>query len=53
MCSTFLIAQKCFTCGKVGGGGGDEMVHVSGGRGFVWGFREWRCELSSEFRVQS
>ncbi len=21
------------------GGGGGEMVHVSGGRGFVWGFR--------------
>ncbi len=28
-------------------GGG--VVHVSGGRGFVWGFREWRCELSSGF----
>ncbi len=23
------------------------MVHVSGGRGFVWGFREGRGELSS------
>ncbi len=23
------------------------MVDVSGGRGFVWGFREGRCELSS------
>ncbi len=29
------------------GGGGGEMVHVSGGRGFVWGFRKWGCELSS------
>ncbi len=23
------------------------MVHVSGGRGFVWGFREGRVDLSS------
>ncbi len=34
MCSTLLIAQKSF-------------VHVSGGRGFVWGFREGWGDLSS------
>ncbi len=25
-----------------GAGGGEEMVHVSGGRGLVWGFRGGR-----------
>ncbi len=34
---------------KVGGGGvrGVEVVHVSGGRGFAWGFRGGRDDLSS------
>ncbi len=27
--------------------GGGEMVHVSGGRGFAWGFRGGRGDLSS------
>ncbi len=30
--------------GRVGEG---VMVHVSGGRGFLWGFREGRGDLSS------
>ncbi len=52
--STLRIAQKSltvFSCDMVRlvgwGGGGGEMVHVSGDRGFVWGFREGRGELSS------
>ncbi len=32
---------------RLGGGGGGLMVHVSGGRGFVWGFREGWGDLSS------
>ncbi len=33
-----------FFCERLEGG---VMTHVSGGRGFVWSFKEWRCELSS------
>ncbi len=29
------------------GGGGGGVVHVSGGRGFAWGFRGGRGDLSS------
>ncbi len=44
--STLRIAQKSltvFSCDMVRlEGWGGEMVHVSGDRGFVWGFREGR-----------
>ncbi len=49
MCSTLELHKKVhsFFFGVVrleGGGGG---VHVSGGRGFAWGFRGGRGDLSS------
>ncbi len=33
---------------RLGGGGGVEMIHVSGGRGFAWGFRGGRGEKAVE-----
>ncbi len=38
---TLLCTKKVFFCD------GGVMVHVSGGWGFVWGFREGRGDLSS------
>ncbi len=43
MCEKCLVRiQETSNCTKI-----RVMVHVSGGRGFVWGFREGRGELSS------
>ncbi len=39
-----VCTKKSFFCYVVRLGG---VVHVSGGRGFVWGFREGRGDLSS------
>ncbi len=53
MCSTLGLHKKVhsFFFGVVRLGdvwrGGGEMVHVSGGRGFAWGFRGGRGDLSS------
>ncbi len=49
LCVAHLDCTKKFTvflwCGKVGGClERGEMVHVSGGRGFAWGFRGGRIQ---------
>ncbi len=53
VCSTLGLHKKVhsffFGVVRLGGvwRGGGEMVHVSGGRGFAWGFRGGRGDLSS------
>ncbi len=52
MCSTLGLHKKVhsffFGVVRLGGvwRGGGEMVHVSGGRGFAWGFRGGRGDPS-------